>query len=116
MTGTLDDSPVGETKAADRRIPFDHIRGSDQYLVTFIGGDHMIFSGRPRTSTSVRLPGWQADGSKDAEFQSLIRTITTAYWDAYLRGEPRAKEWLTKDDGCKALLGRDGKLEVRLKH
>ena len=47
MTGTLDDSPVGETKAADRRLPFDHIHLADQYLVTFNGGDHMIFSGRP---------------------------------------------------------------------
>jgi predicted dienelactone hydrolase len=115
MTGTLDDSPLGETKAAERRLPFDHIQGSDQYLLTFTGGDHMIFSGRPRTSTSVRLPGWQADGGKDTEFQALIRTITTAYWDAYLKGEPRAKVWLSKDDGCKALLGQDGKLEVRLK-
>ena len=48
MTGTLDDSPIGETKAAERRLPFDHIRGADQYLITFIGGDHMIFSGRAR--------------------------------------------------------------------
>ena len=27
MTGTLDDSPIGETKAHQRRLPFDHIRG-----------------------------------------------------------------------------------------
>ena len=46
MTGTLDDSPIGNTPAADRRLPFDHMKLADQYLIIFNGGDHMIFSGR----------------------------------------------------------------------
>ena len=46
MTGTIDVSPIGGTTPKDRRIPFDHTRGADRYLVTFKGGDHMIFSGR----------------------------------------------------------------------
>src|ERR1700722_19156354 len=45
MTGTLDDSPIGETKAEDRRIPFDHIKNAQEYLVTFKDADHMVFSG-----------------------------------------------------------------------
>ena len=56
MTGTLDDSPIGETKAKERRLPFDHITGADQYLVVFIGGDHMIFSGRGRLSGDGKIP------------------------------------------------------------
>ena len=41
MTGTLDDSPIGETQAAERRVPFDHIAGAEQYLVIFNGrGPH----------------------------------------------------------------------------
>ena len=54
MTGTLDDSPIGETKAAERRVPFDHITGADQYLITFSGGDHLIFSGRGRMLGDAR--------------------------------------------------------------
>ncbi len=54
MTGTLDNSPIGDTTAEERRIPFDHIRGVDQYLVTFEGGDHMIFSGRARSEPTPR--------------------------------------------------------------
>ena len=104
MTGTLDDSPIGETKAKDRRVPFDHIRGADQYLVTFIGGDHMIFSGRGRL----------AGGGKDAAFQALIRAATTVFWDAYLKGDRRAKALLV-GDGLAKTLGDEATLERRLK-
>jgi predicted dienelactone hydrolase len=104
MTGTLDDSPVGETKAKERRLPFDHIHKADQYLIIFTGGDHMIFSGRGR------LLG----GGKDTVFQDLIRPATTAFWDAYLKDVEPAKAFLT-EDGLPKLLGRDGKFEKKLK-
>jgi len=105
MTGTLDDSPIGETRAAERRIPYDHIRGADQYLVTFQGGDHMIFSGRLISSER---------GEKDARFQNLIRQGTVAFWDAYLKGDAEAKAWLARG-GYAAALGKDGKIEERLR-
>ena len=94
MTGTLDESIIGDTKPAERRIPYDNIHDADQYLVTFIGGDHMVFSGRGR------LPG----GRTDELFQGLIRQGTTAFWDAYLRGDEGAKAWLT-EGGYAAALG-----------
>ncbi|HVP91269.1 MAG TPA: hypothetical protein VMS75_08645 [Terriglobales bacterium] len=103
MTGTLDDSPIGETQAADRRLPFDHIGAAEQYLVIFNGGDHMIFSGRPRAA---------GQGEKDSLFQDLIRQATTAFWDAYLLGDARAKAWLS-GGGLAALLGGDGRLETK---
>jgi len=104
MTGTLDDSLIGDTKAAERRIPYDHINAADQYLVTFVGGDHMIFSGRGR------LLG----GAKDALFQELIRMGALAFWDAYLLDDAEAKAWLAQG-GFAAALGADGRLEVKLK-
>ena len=100
MTGTLDNSPIGDTKAKDRRVPFDHVRGADQYLVTFIGGDHMIFSGRGR------LGG----GANDAAFQSLIQTATTIFWDAYLKGDRQAKAFLV-GEGLAKTLGDKATLE-----
>jgi dienelactone hydrolase len=105
MTGTEDDSPIGETKAAERRIAYDHIQGVDQYLVTFQGGDHMIFSGR-------RI--LEGDRAKDPLFHSLILQGTTAFWDAYLKGDAAAKDWLAKG-GYAAALGADGKLEEKLR-
>ncbi|HZV36788.1 MAG TPA: hypothetical protein VFB72_19580 [Verrucomicrobiae bacterium] len=105
MTGTLDDSPIGDTKAADRRIPFDHINGADQYLLIFNGGDHMVFSGRPRD--------W-GNGEKDAEFQKDVCICSTAFWDAYLKNETDAKAWLT-DGGAQKVLKEDGTFTEKLK-
>src|SRR4051812_20905774 len=103
MTGTLDDSPIGDIKAAERRVPFDRIHAPDQYLVTFQGGDHMTFA------VQRRRPGV---GEKDARFQDLILQGTTAFWDAYLKGDAEAKSWLARG-GYAGALGGDGKLEVK---
>lgn len=107
MTGTLDDSPIGETTAADRRLPFDNIVGVDQFLIVFNGGDHMIFSGRSRPSSAA------GRGEKDGLFQDLIRQSTTAFWDAYLRSDAAAKTWLA-GGGFEAALGSDGTFEKKI--
>lgn len=103
MTGTKDKSPISDTTAEERRIPFDHINGADQYLIIFKDGDHMIFSGRGR------LEG----GEKDAHFQEFIRMSSLAFWDAYLKGDAKVKAWLA-DGGFKAVLGEDGTFEKKL--
>lgn len=101
MTGTRDASPIGDTQPEERRLPFDRSRNSDQYLITFQDGDHMIFSGRRRSSSQ-----------QDRTFQKLICESSTAFWDAYLRGDDRARAWLTND--FKAALGPNGTFESKL--
>ncbi len=103
MTGTLDSSPIGNTTPKERRIPFDHSRNSDQFLITFDGGDHMIFSGRGRL-----MPN-----DKDEEFQKLICIGSTAFWDAYLAGDASAKAWFTGGGFARAL-GSEGTFEMKL--
>lgn len=93
MTGTEDKSPVSDTTPAQRRIPYDRISAPGQFLVTFNGGDHMIFSGRARS---------QAD-PRDARFQELITLGSLAFWDAFLRDDAEAKTWLEKDGYTRAL-------------
>lgn len=101
MTGTEDDSPIGATQAEDRRKPFDHLpKGTIGYLLIFEGGDHMVFSGRPR---AVAKP-------TDARFQELIRLSSTAFWDAYLKNDETARQWL-RDGAFGQLLGKDGTFE-----
>lgn len=103
MTGTRDDSPIGKTTAAQRRIPFDAISAPDQYLVTFTDGDHQIFSGR----VTIRNP---AD-RKDPIFQSYIKMASTAFWDAYLNQNEHAKQWL--QGSFQKILGADGVFEQK---
>lgn len=102
LTGTKDSSPTGDTKPEERRLPFDHSNGSDQYLIVFKDGDHAIFAGRERL---------RRDDEKDERFHQLICASSTAFWDAYLRGEARAKAWLVKD--FKAELAKEGAFEVK---
>lgn len=103
MTGTLDESPIAFTKADDRRIPYDYITRSDQYLITLAGGDHAVFSGRTRRGRYAE---------KDVAFQDAIRAATTAFLDAYLKDDAKARKWL-QSGGLKTSLGKNGRLEQK---
>lgn len=103
MTGTLDDLPNGRSKAADRRIPFDHSPSPDTYLLTLAGGDHMTFAGHlgdvsPTMAAQFRaLPGTSADPATDATFHPLITQAMTTFFDAYLKHDDGAKNWLATE-------------------
>jgi len=84
LTGTEDNSPIRDTKAEDRRIPFDGMQSPHQYLVNFIGADHATFGGR-----SFRAP---KDG--DEKYHEMIEEVTTKFLDASLKGDTSAWKWL----------------------
>ena len=98
MTGTKDDSPLSETKAAERRIPFDKISGCDQWFINFQDGDHMIFSGR-----SARISAEQK--KQDAAFLAQIKQCSLAFWNAHLKQDKDARKWL--DASMKEYLGKN---------
>jgi predicted dienelactone hydrolase len=102
MTGTEDDSPIGETKASDRRVAFERISGAHQYLVTFRDADHFIFSGRWRD---------QAGGENDAMFQELIARSSRMFWDGYLKQDEAALKWLRENFA--KVLGDKGIFETK---
>jgi len=101
MTGTKDASPIGDTTPEERRLPFDYCQRSDQFLLTFKDGDHMVFSGRSRRPSK-----------QERRFQELICESSTAFWNAYLRDEGKAKVWLTND--FRTELATNGTLEIKL--
>lgn len=96
MTGTKDDSPIGETKAAERRVPFDHIAGCQQWFINFQDGDHMIFSGR-----SARVN--EAQKKQDVVFLNQIKQCSLSFWNAHLKSDAKAQDWL--QSSMKAYLG-----------
>ncbi len=104
MTGTLDDSPIGDTKAKDRRIAYDNIHNTDKFLINFEGGDHMIFSGR----FSLK------DRKKDGEFHRCIKQASLAFWDCYLKSDGQAAVWLM-GKGMPEYIGKLATVEVKLK-
>jgi predicted dienelactone hydrolase/glucose/arabinose dehydrogenase/sugar lactone lactonase YvrE len=106
MSGTLDDSPIGGTKAKDRRVPFDKIAGADKFFLNFDGGDHMIFSGR-------FAKGSYEQRKMDADFQRCIKQSSLAFWDAYLKNDDTARAWLS-GKGLAEYLGKLATVEVNL--
>lgn len=87
FTGTLDDSPVNDSKAYQRRIAFDNISKSDQYLLILDGADHMVFGGRAR----------QTEKKIDATHQKIVREMSLKFLDAYLKGDRQALGWLREE-------------------
>jgi len=87
LTGTEDNSPINDTKAEDRRIPFDGMRAHDQYLINFVGADHAVFGGR----------SFRGAKAGDEEFHSMIDEVTTKFLDAELKKDPSAKQWLNSN-------------------
>jgi predicted dienelactone hydrolase len=104
LTGTDDVDKVGSVKtAADRRIPYDQTKSAPACLLTFNGGDHMVFSG----PTARQKPD-----AKDLRFIAFIESSTLAFWDAELRGKTDARDWLLNGDFA-AALGNDGVFEKK---
>ena len=70
MSGTRDRG-VGGQPPQWRLQPFQHMPGGDKYQVTVEGADHLAFAMGQR-------------------FHSCIVRETTAFWDAYLKGQPKS--------------------------
>ncbi|MCG3137505.1 MAG: hypothetical protein HJJLKODD_01351 [Phycisphaerae bacterium] len=105
MTGTKDKSPIKESTPAMSRLSYDSSDGSNQYLITFQDGDHMVFSDRERILNKTQR-------QQDEQIQRMIRISTTAFWNAYLRQDAAAHCWLS-GDGLRDQLGTVGLLEMK---
>lgn len=83
ITGDEDGEVLGDgTKPEDRTLSYQHMPAPDTYLAVFKGGDHTVFGGHnTRNDTDRRI-------------QKDVKALTLAFWNAYLRDDPRAREWL----------------------
>jgi len=105
MTGTLDVSPLGGVTAKQREEPFDNAGGGDQYLAVLEGGDHMVFAGSR---------GKLAANPLRHRHEDIIKTLSLAFWDVYLKENTAARTWLS-GDGVRAYVGDDAKTNARLR-
>jgi predicted dienelactone hydrolase len=85
MTGTKDLSPIGGVDLASRLGVYPRLRGAAKYQVVLHNAEHSAF-------TDGALPGDR--GLRNPNHHRVILALSTAFWDAYLRGDAEALTWL----------------------
>jgi predicted dienelactone hydrolase len=86
MTGTADTSILTSTTFEERLQVFEALPAAGfHYELVLHEAEHSVFSDR-------RLPGDR--NSRNPNHHRAILAISTAFWDAHLKGDPAAREWL----------------------
>jgi len=98
MTGTEDVAQIGGIDLASRLAVFPALPPGGKYELVLYGATHSAFSDQPlRGSSSGRNPN----------HHRAILALSTAFWDAYLRGDARARAWLDGAGPSQVLESRD---------
>jgi predicted dienelactone hydrolase len=85
MTGTKDVAPIGDTDMASRLAVYPALHGVPKYEVVLHNAEHSVFTDRA-------LPGDREP--RNPNHHRVILALSTAFWDAYLRGDAGALAWL----------------------
>ena len=88
LTGTNDESVIGNSDAKSRLAVFPALPPGSKYELVLDKAEHSAFSDRA-------LPGDVEP--RNPNHHRAILALTTAFWDAYLRGNAEAKAWLDGD-------------------
>lgn len=97
MTGTLDDSPIGDVLPEDRLKVFPNLSNAPAWQVVFDKATHMSFGDRD----------FAGKEQKEERYHQAILALSTAFWDAKLRDDKAAQEWLNGEGARKALASED---------
>jgi predicted dienelactone hydrolase len=85
MTGTEDVAPIGDIDAGSRLKVYPALHGVPKYQVVLFGAEHSAF-------TDSALPGDREP--RNPNHHRVMLALSTAFWDAYLRGDTNALAWL----------------------
>ena len=96
LTGTEDSSAFRNMGAEDRLKVFPNLRNAPAWQVVFDKAVHQSFGDR---------------GQEGNRYHAAILALTTAFWDAELRGDRRAKAWLN-GDGARSVLKPEDRWSV----
>lgn len=103
MTGTDDDSPIENFGYEDRLEVYTHSGGPEQHLLVLDKGDHMVYNG-----SRGKL---DANPKRDVH-EEVIKMLSLAFWDAYLKDDTAALEWL-KGSGVTEWLSDEGQYSFK---
>ena len=85
MTGTKDLSPLGGADMESRLAVYPALHGVPKYEVVLYNAEHSAFTERA-------LPGDHEP--RNPNHHRVILALSTAFWDACLRGDAQALAWL----------------------
>lgn len=86
MTGTDDSSPVEGFDYTRRLAVYEYSHKAEKMLMILNDGDHMIYNGSR---------GKLGQNPNREKHETIIKIAALAYWDAKLKGDKSAQEWLT---------------------
>lgn len=98
MTGTDDSSPVEGFDYTRRLAVYDYSGKAEKMLMILKDGDHMIYNGSR---------GKLGQNPNREKHEAIIKIAALAYWDAKLKDDQAAYEWLT-GGGINTYLSGDG--------
>lgn len=106
ITGTRDrsmpDRPGGQMgDVGTKMVPFERSPAGGKYLLVIEGATHVSFGGRV-----VNIRG-------GVDPAALTKSVSLAFFDAYLKHDDEAKAWLDRE-GATEWLGTQGKLRRKL--
>ncbi|MGC8763904.1 MAG: hypothetical protein ACP5VN_09795 [Acidobacteriota bacterium] len=85
MTGTEDEAPIGGQTPASPREVFPALPPGSKYELVLFGAQHGVFTDAPLA--------WERPRPNPRHHRAIL-ALSTAFWDAYLRGDGRARAWL----------------------
>jgi predicted dienelactone hydrolase len=85
MTGTRDVAPIGDADVASRLAVYPALPPGRKYELVLHGAEHSAFTERA-------LPG--ESGQRNPNHHRAVLALSTAFWDAFLRGSEPARAWL----------------------
>ena len=90
MTGTQDDSPIDPAVTPQsRQLVYKALPEGDKYHLVFRDGHHYTFS----DARGLR----RRDRDRNPKHHPAIQKISVKFWQAYLRDDAEAKQWLQSD-------------------
>ena len=99
MTGTNDTSPIGGQTVESRLEVYPNLpKTIDKYELVLNNAEHSAFSGRA-------LPGDKQ--TRNPNHHAAILALSTAFWDAYLKDDSEAKNWLNSSKAKSVLEEND---------
>ena len=103
MTGTKDDSPIGDTTPQSRLEVFPALPPGDKFELVLKDGNHYAFTERSDGGGKTE---------RNPQHWNSILALSTAFWDAYLRDDEAAKRWLVGND-ARSVLSPDDRWQIK---